>query len=168
MYMETISVLSVISTIAAVICAYIFIMPRSKAASLKGFPRFLHEFFNFRKLYIESVVRFFYVATTIGCICTGFFMLFGYRGLTAIPGLFLMIFGIVGVRLIFELQMLLILLVKNVIEINAKINDKPESIDFAAQGAGTMNLAGKVAEAVKKAAAGSGFSTEDNGQNNAE
>lgn len=111
-------VLGVVCAIVLTVLLYVYVIPESKNGKLGKFLQFLHDFFRFRKLYIEAILRFLYVLTTMLCICTGFFMLFGR---TFFAGLALMILGPVVVRLAYELVMLVIILVTNVIAINRKI-----------------------------------------------
>ena len=113
------SVLTVVVAIAAVVCLYIFVLPKEKDGNL-GNPvlQALHDLFTFKKLYIESITRFLYVLATVFVVVSGFFMLFGR---TFVSGLLMMIIRPVIVRISFEFCMLTILLVKNVIEINNKL-----------------------------------------------
>lgn len=103
-------------------------MPESKDGKLGKFPQWLHDFFRIKKLYIETVMRFLYVLISIGCFCNGFFMLFGksyslfdgYHS-TAIQGLLTMILGPVICRIVYEVLMMGILLVTNVLSIKNRL-----------------------------------------------
>lgn len=122
--------LAVIATIVLVVLAYVLVIPQSKNGNLSAFGQFLHNLFNFKKLYLEAVLKFFYVAGTILCVCTGFFLLFArtqvfyYSHSTAGEGFAILILGPIFIRLVYEAAMLKIIEVKNVIEINNKVNSK--------------------------------------------
>lgn len=107
-------VITFILTIAATIAAYIFIIPESKREKLNGFGKWLHDFFNLKGLWIESILRVLYVFLTIYFVISGFITLFS----SFLGGLAMMIIVPIFLRLSFEMLFLTILLVKNVIEIN--------------------------------------------------
>ena len=125
-------ILGVMAAIILTILAYVFVMPKKNDGNFSH-PALqkLHDVFNFKKLYLESILKFFYVLATIFCVCTGFFMIFGYREVwgyydmekasTALIGLLVMIGGPIVFRLTYESLMMFILLVKNAMEINNKI-----------------------------------------------
>ncbi|MBQ9910752.1 MAG: hypothetical protein IJM50_04560 [Lachnospiraceae bacterium] len=104
-------------------CVYLFLTSKKQEKSLKGGLRWLRNFLTFRKIYLEAVLRFLYILTTCFVVATGFLMIFerGWRGLL------LMIVGPVAVRIVYELLMLFIVLVKNVMEINNSIQGRTES-----------------------------------------
>ena len=104
-------------------CVYLFLTSSKQEQSLKGGLRWLKDFLTFRKIYLEAVLRFLYILTTCAIVATGFLMIFerGWRGLL------LMIVGPVAVRIVYELLMLFIVLVKNVMEINNSIQGRTES-----------------------------------------
>ncbi|MGN0159781.1 MAG: hypothetical protein ACI4AQ_00150 [Lachnospiraceae bacterium] len=113
------TILGVVLTLVGVVALYMFVLPKSKDGNFSNpFLQQLHDFFLFKKLYIESVIRFLYVVATVFCIANGFVTLFGK---TFFAGLGMMIFGPIAVRITFEFAMMTILLIKNVIEINNKL-----------------------------------------------
>lgn len=138
---------SVVALVLAVLCtvlAFIYIVPEKGVKGMNGFMRALHDIVNFKYLIIEKILQALYIFVTCFVILCGFFLLFvtvdtwyetkwmgGY-------GILLMILGPIAVRLFYELMMMLILLVKNVIAINAKLSGKDgadgpsaESMSFA-------------------------------------
>ena len=144
--METISILAVLATIVITILAYIFIIPEKKRPQLNKFFRFCHDWLNMKSLIIEKIVRFFYVFTTVSVVCTGVFMLFYvqetydydyYYGYIVRDqwmgwyGLLILAIGPVLVRICYELAMMFLLLVKNVIQINNKLKDQNEEVKAA-------------------------------------
>lgn len=141
--MVAIIILSVLATIIATVLAYIYIIPKNRRGKLNKPGQFLHDALNFRFLIIEKIVQFSYVVATAFCICGGFFMLFwfeqsyiwGYYGgyytsqWRGWIGLLLMLLGPIAVRIVYELAMMGILLVKNTIQINNKLKNQNGSDD---------------------------------------
>lgn len=133
MNLEICLILGTIAALVLTILVYVLIMPASKNGSLNKFTQFLHNFFNFKKLYLETVIKFVYVLSSIFCVTFGFFLLFGRIGTryyiesTFLPGLFTIILGPILLRFFYETLMLSIILVKNVIELNNKINSKSDN-----------------------------------------
>ncbi len=122
-------VLGFIGVIAAMICIYVLIMPEGKYRTLNPFCRWLSDLFNFRSLWLESIIKFFYILSTVSCVIFGFFMLFSvvdyYYGSSslALPGLLLLVVGPVVVRLVYEGTMMFIILVKNTMQINNRLRN---------------------------------------------
>lgn len=125
-------ILAVIATIVLVILIYVMILPKSKDGKLNGFFQWVHDFFHMKKLYIESVLRFFYILGTIFWLCVGFFFMFVAKPVILL-GLAIMVGSFIINRLLFEFNMLLILLVKNTMEINNRLNNKGGNLAFADQ-----------------------------------
>lgn len=123
-------ILGGIVAITLTVLVYVFIIPESKKDTLNPFFKFLHNLFNFKFLLLEQILKFCYVLSSISCICIGFFMLFSsvgyyyYSQSLALPGLVLMVFGPIFLRIVYESIMIMILIVKNVIQINNKMKDK--------------------------------------------
>ena len=160
MSIQTCVILGCLATVICTVLLYILVLPKSKDGNLNGFFQFLHDFFHFKKLYIEAVLRFFYVLSTMACICIGFFMMFGkidlfyYSTYTFGYGLAILIVGPIVTRLSYELMMLTILLVKNVIELNGKVG-KPskDSVTFADADSATDKFSKSASKAAAKAQA---------------
>lgn len=129
---EVVSILAVLATIVLTILAYVMVIPEKKRASLKPFFKFLHDVAHFKFLIVEKILRFFYIFLTILTVCFGFFMLFvfveSWGGVRwyGLEGILIMILGPIVIRLIFELSMMFILLIKNVIQINNKLKNQNE------------------------------------------
>ena len=128
-------VLGAIAALAGTIAAFIMIVPDKKREGLNKFFKWLHDYFNFKSLWIEKILKFLFIFQTLGCIAIGFFMLFSvqysfygggqYMGLT---GILLIILGPVVNRLIYEFVMMAVLMVKNTIEINNKLVPQEGSV----------------------------------------
>ncbi len=122
-------ILGVLHAIAATVLLYIFILPKRKNGKLNAFLQQLHDFFNVKKLYLEEVLKFLYVLSTVLVICGGFFTMLSYeyswyyggRDSLFVEGLLIMLVGPIVLRLIYEGTMMFILLVKNTMEINNKL-----------------------------------------------
>ncbi|MBP3729725.1 MAG: zinc-ribbon domain-containing protein [Lachnospiraceae bacterium] len=111
-------VLGLILAIIATILLYVFVFPKKREGSLNGFLKALKDFFDMKYLLIEKITKFVYILCSIYIFVVGFFLLFGS---TILFGLLFMIVGPIVLRLSYEMFMLVILLVRNVMEINAKL-----------------------------------------------
>lgn len=121
------SVVAIILAVAATVLAFIFIVPEKKREKLGTFGKFVHDTVNFKYLIVEKILQALYIFATAYVILCGFFMLFmttttwtGTRWLGG-WGILLMLLGPIVIRLLYELLMMAVLLVKNVIEINCKL-----------------------------------------------
>lgn len=127
------SAIALILSIVAVILAFIFIVPEKKRSGLNKLGQFLHDTFNFKYLIVEKILQALYIFLTAYVFILGFLMLFvvedGYRRSVWLGGygILTMILGPIIVRLIYELLMMAILLVKNVISINNKLKGQDDS-----------------------------------------
>lgn len=123
-------VLGVIATIAAMIYIYIVIMKEEKYSQLPPFCQKLHDLFNFKKLWLESILKFFYILSTVFCVIMGALLLVsvqrGFYGDTSTfgAGLAILIAGPIVIRLVYESTMMFIILVKNTIQINNRLAGK--------------------------------------------
>lgn len=148
----SVTVAYIIGAIAALVCtilSLVLITPASKRPTLPKFFQALHDIFNFKALLIEKILKFFYILSTLGCIFIGFFMLFsgyetydyGFYGMEkkfqsmAGVGFLVMIVGPIVIRLAYEGIMLIIIAVKNVIEINNKLKNQNENENKPARAA---------------------------------
>ena len=155
---ETSIILGCLAAIAATILLYIKVLPKKKDGRLgNGFFQFLHDFFHFKKLYLEEALKGVFTLATIACVSIGFFLLIGYEGYgrykdsTFLYGLFTMVCGPVALRLVYEGLMMFVLLVKNVLEINNKLSSADKAIPEQAPAAPAVEPA--VTEAAPETAA---------------
>ena len=143
---EQLGVFSIIGGILAVVAtvlADVFIVPESRREKLNAFGKFLHDTCNFKYLIVEKILQALYIFFTADLIILGFFMLFaapkdffGERHWLGGYGILIMILGPILIRLMYELLMMAILMLKNVISINNKLrnqngNEEKDSV-FAA------------------------------------
>ena len=116
------------------------IVPERRREKLGKFGRVLHDFFNMKFLIIEKILQFFYILSTVFSIALGVVLFlvsllslftgyayfsFGtlFATVVLIP-FFFIVLGPVLIRLGYELTMMGIILVKNVIQINKKLKDQ--------------------------------------------
>ena len=141
MNVNTVSFMTFVAAVATIILtilAYKRILPDEKRAGLNKLGQFLHDVFNFKFLIIEKILQFLYVLSTIACVCFGISMLFGisiyhssyfnetYTQWYGIYGILIAVLGPIAVRLSFEVMMMGLLLIKNVIQINKKLKGQVE------------------------------------------
>ena len=107
------------------ILLYVLVFPEHRKDSLHKFFLFVKDLLDIKYMIIEKVARFVYVLETLFCICFGFFLLFArtywYEESTALYGLLLIVLGPIACRLLYESFMLVILLVRNTMEIGARL-----------------------------------------------
>lgn len=140
-------ILGVIVAIAATVLLYIKVLPKKYDGTFsKKALQFVHDFFNFKKLYLEEVLKVIYTFASVSCVSVGVLVAtlgnlvafidnittairYDYFGSYIITGLFVRLFiglavavlGPIVLRLAYEGVMMFILLVKNVIDINKKV-----------------------------------------------
>ena len=129
---ETAAILGGLAGLILTIILYIKILPKKLDGTFTNSKaQWLHNFFHFKKLYLEEIIRFTYVLSTVTCVCVGACLVLGYqevwgwrtttRESTALIGIIVMVVGPIALRLTYEGIMMLILLVKNTMEINNKL-----------------------------------------------
>ena len=128
----TMLIIAAVLALAATVLAFIFIVPEKKRPQLGAFGKFLHDTCNFKYLMVEKILQALYIFTTAATILFGVLMLFrteynywtGERVWMGGIGLLIIILGPIVIRLSYELMMMAILLLKNVISINRKLADQ--------------------------------------------
>ena len=128
-------VIALVLAVVATVLAFIFLVPEKRREKLCAFGKFLHDALNFKYLIVEKVLQALYIFATAFVILYGVLQLFNVQtsywggGATWMGGrgLLLIILGPIAVRLSYELMMMVILLVKNVMEINRKLADQTGS-----------------------------------------
>jgi len=148
---ETSTILLIISifiSIALTVLLFIKVLPKKFDGTFsKKTLQFTHDFFNFKKLYLEEVLKIIYTFATVTCISVGaFFATIGnlirfvesiidyarydvysikyiFIGFFSrlVISLAIAVLGPIVLRLVYEGIMMFILLVKNVIDINKKL-----------------------------------------------
>ena len=129
--MGAFGIIATILAIIATVAAFILVVPESKREKLGRFGKFLHDAVNFKFLIVEKILQALYIFFTADMIILGFFMLFaapkdfyGDRHWLGGYGIVIMILGPIVIRLMYELLMMAVLLLKNVISINNKLRNQ--------------------------------------------
>lgn len=110
----------------------IVITPANKNGKLNKVFQGLHDFFNFKKIYIIIILKALIIFLTVLSVIVGFRMLFGFRIYgyhynTFGYGLLLIILGPFVIRIAYELLWLTINSAQAVIQIRDKMYDRKES-----------------------------------------
>lgn len=109
-------------TLLITILLTVFVMPKRKDGKMNGFFQMLHNFFHFKRIYIVALLKFIYMLATIGLFCFGIaFMFTGVKDAWMIS-LVSIVAGNIVLRFTYELLLLAILLVQNVIDINTEVS----------------------------------------------
>lgn len=126
--MGAFGIIATILAIIATVAAFILVVPERKREKLGRFGKFLHDAVNFKFLIVEKILQALYIFFTALVILVGFFMLFcsDWSGWMGGKGILLMILGPIAVRLSYELMMMAVLAVKNIISINSKLRNQNE------------------------------------------
>lgn len=122
-------VIAAIAAVAATVLTIIFIVPEKYLPKLGKAGKFLHDAVNFKFLIVERILQVLYILSTCLCIFSGLFSLLGFQihfeyqyfHWFGGQGLLTLLLGPIVVRLVYELLMMALLLVKNVIQINNKL-----------------------------------------------
>lgn len=124
----TLGIIAILLAIIATVLAFIFIVPAKRREKMGKFGKFLHDACNFKFLIVEKILQALYIFFTALVILVGFFMLFcsDWSGWMGGKGILLMILGPIAVRLSYELVMMAVLAVKNIIAINSKLRNQNE------------------------------------------
>lgn len=126
----TLGIIAILLAIIATVLAFIFIVPAKRREKMGKFGKFLHDACNFKFLIVEKILQALYIFFTALVILVGFFMLFcsDWSGWMGGKGILLMILGPIAVRLSYELVMMAVLAVKNIISINSKLRNQNEGV----------------------------------------
>lgn len=147
-------VVGIIASVVLTVMLCLKVLPEKFDGTFEKKPlQFVHDYFNFKKLYLESVLKILFALASVLCIVCGLLMatvgnifeVIDYIGTSiryeyfSIEGLFrtlaLNLFGGLGIavlapialRLVYEGILMFILLVKNVIDINGKLDKKSDA-----------------------------------------
>jgi len=117
--------------LAAAIIIFFWFMSKKNEGRFTGLPGWLYEFFQFRNYIVEVVLKFTYVIAA--CTLTGI-GIFSIISLQLPMGLGFLLVGNLLIRIIYELLLMMIVTVRNVSQINKKMNDidtkKMETFEF--------------------------------------
>lgn len=149
------NVMAILAAIAATVLLCIKVLPAKKDGTFsKKLMQHTHDYFNFKKLYLEQILKILFAFLTIASILVGVisatlgnfiqfignlsdaikFDAYDYMskyiwkalGNNFLRGIAIAVLGPIALRLAYELLMMFVLLVKNVIDINGKLKGKIE------------------------------------------
>ena len=157
------AVVGILAAIAATVLLYLKVIPAKFDGTFKKkIPQKLHDYFNFKSLYLETVLKAIFTFLSVACVATGaliatvgnvfwfigrvidyieyssyyyggFGRILGQFGLNFIIGVGIAVVAPIVLRLIYEGMLMFILLVKNVIEINNKMKAEPVICEDSAE-----------------------------------
>ena len=139
-YISVVSVIATILALAATIVMFILVFPQKRKDKLNGFFKTVRKLLSSEYLLIEKILHFLYVFSTILSILLGVLMLFWFETRYSYSyyydyssstrwygynGILMLVFGPIMLRVIYEIFMMFINLVKNTMDIrNHLINNK--------------------------------------------
>lgn len=110
---------AVIAVIGALILYFTFLSKRNDG-KFKGFLGWTYEFLNFKKFTIEAILKITYLMLTIFITLSSFALIS-----TSVGAFFLaLILGNLVLRIIYEFSLIMLVICRNTIEINNKLNKK--------------------------------------------
>ena len=134
---------AILTAIAATVLSMIFIVPEKRRENLPSFGKFVHEILNFNHLFLEKILHTFYILSMCFTLSFGFFMLFYFEEVYHYAGSYysgyytqewrgyigflILLLGPIAIRIFYEVIMMFILTVKNILAINSKLKDQNES-----------------------------------------
>ena len=125
-FMGAIAVLALVLAIISTILAFALVLSKKGRDSQNPFMKFLVSVCDFRSLIIEKILKALYIFSTAYVIFVGFLGIFNFGsynyGANLVSSVLTMILGPIVVRIIYELIMLGVLAVKNIIQINNKLS----------------------------------------------
>ena len=167
------AVVGILAAIAATVLLYLKVIPSKFDGTFKKkIPQKIHDYFNFKTLYLETVLKALFTFLSVSCVVVGvliatignifwfigavidyidysyyynFGWIFGRLGLNFLVGLGIAIVAPIVLRLVYEGMLMFILLVKNVIEINNKMKTAPAICEDTCQEV-AEEASGEVAE----------------------
>jgi len=138
--------IGIILVILGMILLYVKIIPKKFDGSFSNkFLQAIHDYFNFKRLYLESVLKFIFTLLTVICIvagavsilssCFGIFESIGDIIRYGMPltylvsqflggvfgGIVIIFIGSLVIRLVYIVIIIFIIIIKNIIEINNKM-----------------------------------------------
>ena len=107
----------VISFIIAVLVFFLFLSKRNEGRFI-GFAGWLYDFLHFKKLAVEGILKILYITTAL------FITIMSFTVISTNFGAFLglLIGGNLGLRIVYELMLVLLIVCKNTSEINKKMS----------------------------------------------
>lgn len=120
-------VLYVLAIVAGIVLHFTFLSNKNEG-KFTGTLGWLYDFLAFRKLWIESILRLFYICTVcILCVSSIITLFSGFSkyvnfGASLVSSILILVLGNLIARILYELSLLSVLMCRNIIEINRKIS----------------------------------------------
>ena len=105
----------VLAFIGGIVAYILFVKKRN---TFIGFLGWLHKFLNFRVLIIEDIIKILYIIIAIFITLASFALI----GANVLLFFSLLIFGNLGLRILYEMSILIIKICQNTSEINSKLH----------------------------------------------
>ncbi len=105
-------VLAVIGLVLGIVLLFVF-LPAKNRGRYSGGAKWLYDFLNFNRYWLSSIIKVLYIAATVVCVVGGFIALF----ISPLTGL-IMLVSVVGIRLVYELIMILLSIRENTAQLN--------------------------------------------------
>lgn len=105
-------VLGIMGLILGIVLLFVF-LPAKNRGSYTGGAKWLYDFLNFNRYWLSSIIKVLYIAGTVVCVLGGFICLF----ISPLTGL-IMIVSAVGIRLVYELIMVMLSIRENTAQLN--------------------------------------------------
>lgn len=124
-----VGVCSLLALIGGIILYFTFLSKKNEG-KFEGFLGWLYDFLTFKKLLAEALLKVVYIIAASFVTLYGVALLFVATdsfGSNFLIFLSMVVFGNVGVRLIYEFLLFIILICQNVSEINKKLSAKKEN-----------------------------------------
>lgn len=127
---SSLAVFFILAVIGSVVICFTFLSKKNEG-KFTGFAGWLYDFFNFRKLIIESILKVIYII--IACLTTFYGLVMLMESI--IIGLMIIVFGNIIIRIGYEFMILFVLICKNTSEINKKMmeNSQEKNDSFVSQ-----------------------------------
>ncbi len=119
---ETWIIISAVVALLGGIVAYILFVSKKNNGEYTGFVAWLHDFLNFKKFFIEVVLKTLYVISTIFITLSSF----SFIGSSVATFFLWLILGNIVNRVAYEFVLMFLTLVNNTTEINKKVGAKKE------------------------------------------
>ena len=118
-------IISLVLAIVGGIVAYIMFIAKKNNGEYTGFVAWLHEFLNFKKFFVELILKVTYAIFAIYITLSSF----SFISVSIAYFFIYLVFGNIILRLIYELTMFIITIVNNTTEINKKLGTKESKKD---------------------------------------
>ena len=115
-------IISCILALFGGIALYVMYLNPNNEKNLQGNLIKLHQFFNFKITIIQPILKVLYLIAAIAITLSAF----AYLGTNFFKFLFMIVFGNIGLRITFEVLLLIMTLTNNVSDINKKIKEVEE------------------------------------------